>query len=106
MKLTDCSPIVYNVPIVVGDSDSYYTYYIMKKPTGIEVPLGVSAYARLIGSPLTKSNWFIFTTMSQSTRAVVDTSHSFIAPEHPEGFTTPEDALEHLLYYRKQVERK
>ena len=103
MKITDCSPIVYHVPIVVGDSDEYYTYYIMKKPIGMKVPLGVSVYAKLVNNPLTTSTWFIYTTLSQITRAVEDTSHNFIAPEHPEGFDSPEEALEQLLYYRKQT---
>lgn len=103
MKLTDCSPIVYHVPIAIEGSEIYYTYYIIKKPIGMNGHLGESAYAQLVGDNLTKSAWFICTTLSQAVRCVEDTSHSFIAPEHLEGFGTPEEALEQLLYYRKQT---
>jgi hypothetical protein len=107
MKLTDCSPIVYHVPIVVGDSDRYYTYYIVKRPVGVVAPVGNSEYAKhTMSFKKRKPAWYIQIGLEEIAYSIEDTSHSFIAPEHPEGFDSPEDALEQLLLYRKQVERK
>lgn len=104
MQLT---PMVYHVPIIIGDTDQHYTYYIYRKNHTCAIPTGTSDYAKacleLFGDDTDKNtNWFIASSLGSITAVFEQTAHSYIAPETPEGFHTPEEALEALLNYLKR----
>jgi hypothetical protein len=103
-------PIIYHVPMIIGDSDEYYTYYIgqLLNRKVLGVPVGSSKYAvkfMELGD-IESTRWFITTNTSDfnySLAGVLNhTAHGRICPNSCDGFNTQEEALAHLKDFLKK----
>jgi len=110
------NPIIYHVPIIIGDSDEYYTYYIgnLINKQNLGVPIGKSAYARKALEPNmslpTSPNWFVATHINDFNQGLYsfleNSMHTSICPDNIEGYLTPEEALSQLNVYLEKTGRQ
>lgn len=92
-------PHVYHVPIVIGDTDRHYTFYIYRLTHTSKVPTGKSDYAKAcerLGLQTKEFPWYITTDFTKCGDGL-DT-HYKITNTY-QGFEAPELALEALTNY-------